>query len=247
MKITFKIVLLSFLFFSCKETPEKRNQKTTKKAEIQQKQDLADNNPESQDSDRDFRIKFPDLTLFLKDIDMSCREEYNEIAKSYEATQDTIFFDLFAGDWMNDKSFKIEQPQVGEIEFYGKYEMRIGINTEREIEVPFCVLEDWKKYTSEWVKIDVDQDDLRFPITDILENHSKMPKNPIPYTLDELKAAVNKHCGADWYDEIKNVQTIDKVPVDFFEYRYIYKIKTKNIKTNKVIEKYLVFYTPTSC
>ncbi|MFH6994793.1 hypothetical protein [Flavobacterium sp. FlaQc-48] len=243
MKITLKILVLCFLLFSCKETTKELNKKTDKKQVLTgQQENLVSTKEEiASNSKNDVTIKFPNLILSLKDIDMSWEDEYNKNDNIYETKQDTAFFYLNPGDWMFKKSFKIEEAAFDEIEMYGQFEIKVAIATKREIEVPVCILEDWKGYTSKWTKLKIDKKDLKFPIMD------ETTDQPINFTIDELKNAVEKHCGPEWLDEIRNIKAVDKLPASFFTTRFIYKIIAKNSKTNDVIEKYLVFYTPTSC
>lgn len=238
MKITLKIVAVCFLLFSCKKSTNDLKEKPDKKAVlIEQKGAQPDKEEIAKD---DVKIQFSDLTVLIKDIDGSWKDENNINDNIYETKQDTAFFYLYPG-FVIENSFKIDQAVFDEIELYGQTEIKLGINTEQEIEVPFCVLEDFKSYTSKWRKLKINRNDLKFEMIDDKTN------NPINFAIDELKLAVEKNCGTEWLDEIRNIESIDKLPVTFFTTRYIYKIKVKNSKTNQIIEKYIVFYTPVSC
>lgn len=227
MQITFKILIICFLLFSC-------NQQTKHQSESIIEDEI-------KKSTNNIIIKFTDLTISINDIEMSWEDDSNVLDNIYETKKDTAFFNLFPGDFMFEKTFNIEQIDFDEIELYGQYEIKVGIESKQEIEVPFCVLENWKSYTSEWVKFKINERDLKFPIIE------EKNVDPIIFTVDELKLAVERHCGANWLNEIKSIKSIDKLPTSFFITKYIYKLKARNSKTNERIEKLLVFYTPTSC
>ena len=244
IKIILKIMPVCFLLYSCKEATKEQSQKSHKSEVLieQNKDSLAVKKEMTNNLNDDVEVKFSNLSILLKDIDMSWKDEYNINDNIYETKKDTAFFYLNPGDWMYGKSFKIEQTTFDEIELYEQIEVKIAIETKRELEVPICILEDWKGYTSKWKKNQIDKKDLKFPI-----DQEKTEDHPISFTLDEFKLAVEKHCGIEWLNEIRNIESLNKLPTSFFTTRYIYKIKLKNSKTNEVVEKFIVFYTPTSC
>lgn len=243
MKIAFKIFMICFLMFSCKETKKEKSENSGgKEILVEEKKDsVAAKKEITANTNDDVKIKFPDLTISIKGVDMNWKDDYNPNDNVYEAKIDTAYFDLNPGDWFYEKSFVIEEPEFDQIELYAQFEVNVAITTNREIEVPMCIIEDWKCYTSKWTKYKVDRKDLKFPI--IEENKD----NIIDFTIEELKLAVGKHCGSEWLSEIRNIQSRDKLPTSFFVTKYIFKIKARNSKTNQVIEKFIVFYTPTSC
>lgn len=243
VKITFQLVLVCLLLCSCKEIPKKSGRKLEKIGSlIEWKQDSVKGNGEMDTSNDGVQIKFPDLTVSLKGIQLFWWENggwnYDGI---YETEKDTAYFDLNPGEELFEKSFGIEQPEFDILELYGQFEMKVSLDTERELEVPVCILGNWKGYTSKWKKLKIDKKDLKLGT---LDDHVD---NPINFTLDEFKDAVEKHCGPEWLNDIKNINTLDKLPFDYFTTKYIYKMKVRNSKTNQVIEKFMVFNTPTSC
>ncbi|WP_374175111.1 hypothetical protein [Flavobacterium tructae] len=244
MKIIFKIALICFLLFSCKERKKELNERLNKKEIlVEQEEDLI--TAKKENINNNMKVKFSDLTILVKDlikeVEMDWRNESDQDDYTYRAEKDTVYFNLIPGDWMFDKTFKIEQTEFEEIELYGQIEVKIGIETEREIEVPLCVIDNWKSYRSEWRKLKINQEDLKF----IYFDESADP--PIKFTIDELKIAVEKNCGAEWFDDIKNIKSLEKIDTSFFTTKYIYKIRAKNSKTNQIVEKYFIFNTPTSC
>ena len=241
MKITLKILMLCFLLFSCEKATKSINKNLNdKEVSIGQEENLASTKKEiAGNSKDDMKIKFSDLTISMKDYDLSWGDEHPN-DRIYETKQDTVFFTLDPG-YMLDQPFKIQESAFDKIELYGQYEIKIGMNTHQDVEESLCVLEDWKGYTSKWSKLKIDREDMKFVYIESKTDY------PINFTIEELKLAVEKHCGPEWSNEIKNVESVDKSLITFFLTKYVYKIKAKNSQTNKVIEKYIVFYTPTSC
>lgn len=246
MKIIIKTAILCFLLFSCKETTKEESKTSTKikvPVPVEQKKDSVSAKQEIPNYLKNkFKIKFPGLTISILGIDMNFRDEYNPDHDLYQRTKkDTAYFDMYPGEWFYEKSFVIAEPEFDEIELYGQFEIKVAIATDRDIEVPVCIMEDWKGYTSKWTQYKVSKKDLKFPI--IQENIEK----PIDFNIDELKLAVAKNCEPEWASEIRNIQSLNKLRTSFFITKYVFKIKARDSKTDKVIEKFIVFYTPTSC
>lgn len=244
MKTILKLALICFLLCSCKETPKKLGQKLEKNEALKELKEAAivDKREITADSKYDVKIKFADLTISLKDMNVFWWEDDGDYHDNmYQTEKDTVYLDLNPGDEAFEKSFRIEQTAFDIIELYGQFEIKAALETKRELEVPVCILEDWKGYTSKWKKLKIDQKDLKFGIIDEKADYS------IIFSLDEFKLAAEEHCGPEWLNDIKHIDAVDKLPVEFFTTKYIYKIRAKNSKTTKVIEKFIVFNTPTSC
>jgi len=244
MKITLQIVLICFLLSSCKETPKKSGQKLEKSEALKElKEDMVvDKEGIAVVYNDDIKIKFADLTVLLKDMNVFWWEDDGNYQDNmYETEKDTVYLYINPGDEVFEKPFRIEQTAFDIIELYGQFEIRVSLKTERELEVPVCILDGWKGYTSKWKKFKIDKKDLKFGIIDEKADYS------INFSLDEFKLAAEEHCGSEWLNDIKHIDAVDKLPTDFFTTKYIYKIKVRNSKTNKVTEKFIVFNTPRSC
>lgn len=188
------------------------------------------------------QIHFNGITILVEEIEMGWDDMYGTNNDSiYTTISDTAYFDLWPGEWFFDKTFKIEQTEFDKIELYENVTYNMAINSNLPVDVPFCVLYDWKTYESGWNKIQLKQDDLKF-LTKENELHVK-----IDFTLEEFKSAVKENCGIEWYNEIKDIKTVDKLRSEIFTSRYTFKIVAKNSRTGRVVKKFIVFNTPTSC
>lgn len=257
MKKLIKIVALSFLLISCENTTTKTNEKADESEDVKQLKAIFEEEANrvstkkeiTNNSENEVKINFADLTMAIEYINVYWsrngygRHKTSEDGDIYKTTQDTAFFYLYPGEDIFEKSFHFKDFEFDEIEVYGQFEIKVGINSERGIEVPFCVLENWIGYTSPWIKFKVNEKDLKFPTMEEKTN------DEIIFTIDELKRAVKRNCGRDWFNEIKNIESLDKLPLktSFFTTKYIYKIKARNSKTKQTIEKFIVFYLPSSC
>lgn len=189
-------------------------------------------------------IQFPDLSIILEKIDMNWNDNLLGIDSIYVTNKDTAYFNLLPGEWFDNKKFKVEPSEFDKIELYEKIVCKMAIQSDGSIvkqDVSLCVIYNWKKFESDWNRVQLDSDELSFK-----SNENNMDA-VINFTVEEFKAAVKDHCGIDWYNEIKNIKTKDKLPAELFISSYIFKMVALNSKTGQRIHKYIVFETPTSC
>lgn len=190
------------------------------------------------------KIQYSDLTILLEKIDMYWENNLRGNDSIYLTDKDTAYFYLYPGDWFYDKKFKIEQSEFDKIELYEMRSYKMAMNSNGSIvkqDVLFCVIYNWKTFESEWSQIQLDNDELKF------RSNKEGTNAVINFTVEEFKAAVKEHCGIDWYNEIKNIKSMDKLPSQLFITTYTFKIVARNSKTGDLIEKFIVFETPTSC
>jgi hypothetical protein len=155
--------------------------------------------------------------------------------------KDTASFDLNPGWGIYDQIIKVKGSDLQITEMYVQNVVVIGVDSERIVEVPFCVLSNWKKSTSEWMKIHPKNNDFRF------ELGGNFDTQPLIVDLDELKTEIRNSCGEGWFEEFKDLDTLDKLPFSEFESQSNYKIITRDINSGKTYESIILFYTPTSC
>lgn len=177
----------------------------------------------------------------LEEIEMGWEDMYRTDNDSvYITEKDTAYFDLWPGDWFYDKKFRVEQSGFDKIELYEKIIYKMAMTSNRPIEVPFCVIYNWKTFESEWSRIQFD-DEPKF------SSNEDGIDAVIHFTVEEFKAAVKECCGIEWYNEIRDIKSKDKLPSELFTTMYIFKIVARNSKTGDVIRKFIVFKTPVSC
>lgn len=252
MKKTIKILTLILLLSSCvsdrKEVEEKIDDTSREQEELEKlleefdRVQLFRSVSKSTASNGTQKIQFSDLTILVDEIEMGWDSMYRTGNDSVcKVDTDTAYFYLFPGDWFFDKKFTIQESGFDEIELYEKISYNMTMTSNRGIEVPLSVLNNWKTFESEWSRIQLDNNELKF-----MSNEDNV--HPvINFTLEEYKAAVKEYLGIEWYNEIKNIKSKDKLPTYIFATFYTFKIVARNSKTGKVITKFIVFESPTSC
>lgn len=87
--------MLCFLLFSCEKTTKAINKNSkNKEVSIEQEENLASTKKEiAGNSKDDMKIKFSDLTISMKDYDLSWGDEHPN-DRIYETKQDTVFLPL---------------------------------------------------------------------------------------------------------------------------------------------------------
>ena len=186
------------------------------------------------------QINFDGLTVQMEEADMSWEGEESD--GDYTFTRnDTAWFYLYPGDWMFDNELKIFDSKFDQIQLYTREVVNVGVDSERMIEVPFCVMGNWKSSVSQWVEIK-GKDGLF-----VFESDVDYLTDAINYSLDDFMVAVTSNCGNEWYEEMLIYTSVDSLPTSEFTSEYQYKIVARNSESGESIEKILIFYTPTSC
>lgn len=251
MKSIFKLLLLIALLASCTSEAE-IDTSPPKSASDKQKEDSlwrsyfsskektveAINAVTVRVEPDDITVKFDDCTLSMEYIELQ-----NFTSNGYlEAQGNTAEFDLMPGsDWMEDKAFKMTDGwEVQQI--WTRTETHLGFNSERIIEVPFCVLQDGKHIQTDWEQIEFEIGNPKFS-----EFYQSDTYPDIEYNVEEFKEAVLNNCGEDWYNEIKEIVSIESLKPSHFLSNYQYKIVIVNPESGIKKELFLIFNTPMSC
>lgn len=248
MKNSIKILSLILLLSSCISEgnnigkPDKTVKKHVNAEKPKNKIQLFRATSDDVENEMTQKIQYSDLTILLEEIEMGWDNMYlTDNDSIYVTDKDTAYFNLWPGEWFYDKKFKVEQSGFDKIELYEKIIYNMAMKSNRSIEVPFCVMGNWKTFESEWSQIQLKNDELKF------KSNENATDAVINFTVEDFKAGVKEHCGIEWYDEIKNIKSLNKLPSELFTTRYIFKIVARNTKTGEVIKKFIVFEAPTSC
>jgi hypothetical protein len=236
MKKELILLTISILFLSCSNSPDKETVNT----DAAQVEALSSIKQDKKILKNGIRVEFDELTIILENIEMDWEGSHLSDDKLYK-TDSIAYFNLHPGDWMYDKTLQIEETEYDQIELYVQIVNHVGIDSERSIEMPFCVLSNWKNYTSGWVKIPSKNGELMF------DSQIEIVEKNIKYSLSEFKTAVSKSCGKEWLEEIRHIEVLEDLPTSDFTSQYNYKILVRNTKTGKTLERIIVFDTPTSC
>lgn len=186
------------------------------------------------------QVEMNTITFLFEKIDMSC-DIANESTEQRCSFKDTAFFNLWPGDWMEDKIIKPKSDEFEITKMLVQEVTAIGVDSERPIEVPYCVLSRWRKSTSNWIEIQPSNNEFRFEIPDNFDNQT------LNFELNELKEGIKNSCGNEWFEEFKDTDNLNDIPFSETAIQYNYKIISREINSGKTFENIIVFFTPRSC
>ena len=104
-----------------------------------------------------------------------------------------------------------------------------------------CVLSRWKKSASIWIQVQPLNNEFRFEIPENFDSQ------PLTVELNELKEGIKNSCGNEWYEEFRDVDSLNNISFSETTIQYNYKIISREIKSGKTFENIIVFFTPTHC
>ena len=254
MKKILPLLFLMLFISSCAETvQEKKESEEDEYSEIEQTQEpesllseeeSVDERINREDDYKWIKVKFKDVTLAIAEFELYWPDKYSFGSRNdsvYKPKSDTAYLDLFPGVSVDALRFRIENSEYDEVMLFEKIIYHVAMNSQRDMEMPVCIMTDWKKFESKWNPIKIDQMN---PMFNTIQPNIKPVIN---FTKDEFLLAVDKHCGNDWSNEIKSISSVDKLPSDIFLSYHLFKLVIRNKKTGKTKEKFITFYTPTSC
>ncbi|MDP5099355.1 MAG: hypothetical protein NWQ27_05140 [Crocinitomicaceae bacterium] len=254
MKKLLPLLFLMLFISSCAETvQEKKESEEEEYSEIEQSPESE--NPVSEEESVDvainqegdfkwIKVKYKDVTIAIAEFELNWPDKYSFGSRNdsvYKPKSDTAYLDLFPGVSADALPFRIENSEYDEIELFEKIVYHVSMDSKRDMEVPVCIMTDWKKFESKWNRIKLD------PTNPMFNTNQANVKPLINFTKDEFLSAVDKHCGNDWLNEIKSISSVEKMPSAIFLSYRLFKVVLRNSKTGKTKEKFIQFYTPTSC
>lgn len=237
------IFLLVLFLTSCAGSGNNVEQNNSKNDTIHNERENIIHNDLNQESDIPegwIQVEMNAITFLFEKIDMSWGTT-NSDDEQRCSFQDTAFFDLWPGDWMEDKIIKVKGDKFEITGMFVQEVTAIGVDSERIIEVPYCVLAGWKKSTSSWLPVEPTNNVFRFKT----DNSFDAP--PLNIEIDELKMAIKNACGKEWFEEYRNADSLNQIPFSETTIQYNYKIVSRESQSGKTFESIVVFFTPTSC
>ena len=237
-------LLLILFLLSCSGSTENTEQKiiSADTTHYDNEKIIEDNsNQEFEVPEGWIEVEIGEITFLIEEIEMVWGPTSTWDDRMVEF-QDTARFDLLAGsNWMNDKQIKIKGDEFEITEMYVQEVTTIGVDSERVIEVPFCALSRWKKSRSNWIQIQAVNNEFRFKEPDNFDTQ------PFNVELDELKGAIKNSCGNEWFEEFKDVDSLNQIEYYEFTSQYNYKIVLEDKNSERLVERVIIFSTPISC
>ncbi|MGV6861350.1 MAG: hypothetical protein ACWA41_06235 [Putridiphycobacter sp.] len=217
------------------QTPEQKAEKTDTLAQVLEEVPVDIEVPEGW-----IQIDMNAISFWVENMDMNW-DQANGDGENKCHFKDTAFFELWPGDWMENKQIKVLGNNFEITELWVQEISVIGVDSKRTIEVPFCRLSDWKKSASNWVKIEPQNNAFKFKTDYAFESE------PIAVELNELQTAIQNSCGEEWYKEFEKADSLNAIPFSETVLQYQYKIVTLNTTSGQTFEHFMVFETPSSC
>jgi len=179
------------------------------------------------------KIRFQEFTL---QMDLEAWDEKEEL-KKIQGNNVRVYLEL--GETAEGLKVKISDSKFKKIEIFQRHENSVTIMNEG----PHCDLIEWKHYYSEWKKIDYNTKENTF-VSDSYERQDW--EKFIEVDIDELKKAVEKHCGNYWAEHIQNVKNVNEYPSGVSMSRIFFKILLTD-ENDSVTEKTISFEIPMGC
>jgi len=179
------------------------------------------------------KIRFQEFTL---QMDLEAWDEKEEL-KKIQGNNVRVYLEL--GETPEGLKVKISDSKFKKIEIFQRHENSVTIMNEG----PHCDLIEWKHYYSEWKKIDYNTKENTF-VSDSYERQDW--EKFIEVDIDELKKAVEKHCGNYWAEHIQNVKNVNEYPSGVSMSRIFFKILLTD-ENDSVTEKTISFEIPMGC
>jgi len=176
------------------------------------------------------KIRFQELTL---QMDLEAWDEKEEL-KKIQGNNVQVYLEL--GETPEGLKVKISDAKFKKIEVFQRHENSVTIMNEG----PHCDLIEWQHYYSEWKKIDYNTKENTF-VSDSYERQDW--EKFIEVDIDELKKAVEKHCGDYWAEHIQNVKNVNEYPSGVSMSRIFFKILLTD-ENDSVTEKIISFEIP---
>ena len=110
-------------------------------------------------------------------------------------------------------------------------------------EGPHCDLTEWEHYIDNWRPLYKNHLE-EYPLYTYGEKESQKFPN---VSVQQIQAAVEKHCGSEWANKIKTIQSPTEYPAGVSISRYYIRISGKRKDNGLPFQKTLVINSPMGC
>ncbi len=179
-------------------------------------------------------LKFKELSLSIINFFVSDEEK-----KLNQIQQDTVYLFPELGESMEEKIISISTEQLINLKIEQRFETSVTIMGDG----PFCDLDEWKHYYSEWKILKTNKMGQFVCNSYTLEDRNKFPK----IQLSELKEIVKKKCGSEYFKQISKIKSPTEYPSTVGISRYFLRISGKRIDNGMIIKKLIILLQPIGC
>ena len=179
-------------------------------------------------------LKYKELSLSIINFFVSDEEK-----KLNQIQQDTVYLFPELGESIEGKIISISTEQLINLKIEQRFETSVTIMGDG----PFCDLDEWKHYYSEWKILKTNKMGQFVCNSYALEDRNKFPK----IQLSELKEIVKKKCGNEYYKKISEIKSLNDYPSIVGISRHFLRISGKRIDNGTIINKLIILLEPIGC
>lgn len=179
-------------------------------------------------------LKFKELSLSIINFFVSDEEK-----KLTQIQQDTVYLFPELGESMEGKNISITTEQLINLKIEQRFETSVTIMGDG----PFCDLDEWKHYYSEWKILKANNKGQFVCDSYPLEERNKFPK----IQITELKEMVKKKCGSKYFKQISEIKSPTEYPSTVGISRYFLKLSGKRKDNGLIISKIIIILEPIGC
>lgn len=194
----------------------------------------ANNENESNPFDSICLISFEEFSIQIPNF------HYENLPNSISPIKADIFWiTAEIGEVFEDRIIYINSENVENLVVEETYETSLTIMDEG----PHCDLTDWEHYIDNWRPLYKNHLE-EYPLYTYSDKESEKFPN---VSVQQIQAAVKKHCGNEWADKIKNIQSPNDYPAGVGISRYYLRVSGKRKDNGASFQKTLVINSPMGC
>jgi hypothetical protein len=237
--INLTILLAIFILFSCNDNQNTLNKKKIKQpaestnqsdTENLTKNENINNNP----NDSICLISFEEFSIQIPNF------HYESLPNTPNPIQADIFWiTAELGEVFEDRIIYINSDNVDDLLVEESYETSLTIMDEG----PHCDLTEWEHYIDNWRPLYKNHLE-EYPLYNYDEKESQKFPN---VSIQQIQAAVEKHCGIEWANKIKTIHSPTEYPAGVSISRYYIRISGIRKDNGLPFQKTLVINSPMGC
>ncbi len=179
-------------------------------------------------------LKFKELSLSIINFFVSDEEK-----KLTQIQKDTVYLFPELGESIEGKNISISTELLINLKIEQRFETSMTIMGDG----PFCDLDEWKHYYSEWKILKANNKGQFVCDSYALEDRNKFPK----IQISELKEIVKKKCGSEYFKQISKIKSPTEYPSTVGISRYFLKLSGKRKDNGLIISKIIIILEPIGC
>ncbi|UIR56891.1 hypothetical protein LZQ00_03500 [Sphingobacterium sp. SRCM116780] len=191
-------------------------------------------NTVEQTADTIATISFPNLQVAINRLVVM-----EQSSQPNKDPSDSLILSVDLGESIEGQQISLSSDKFTDLKVEQSYETSVTIMNEG----PHCDLLDWKHYTSAWKLLSKNNDGQFIGASYGDKETQYFPE----VSTEELKKAIQLHCGTDWHDLLENIKSIHDYPSAVGISRYFLRITGRDKKTGQEMQKMIILENPMGC